>query len=360
MRRVLLCLLLAFALTLPTLATDFSDEFGTERVEQAAPSAAKEILDGVRTEPDAAGTGLARLADALRAHFADALKEALRPVAEIVAVCLLCSLGESFNIGAKSSLDAVALGGSLAVAVIGTGDVQSVLSLGTEVLAELSDFSKVLLPTLTTAAAASGAAGSAAAAYAASALFSDLLVTAAERLILPMLCAYTAAAVSAAVLGDRRLDGAVKLLQWCVKTLMKALVLSFTAYLGMTGILAGAADAAAVKAAKTVVGTLPVVGKLLGDAATALVAGAGLLRAAVGVYGMLACLAAVLLPVLRLGLRCLLFRAAAAVCSGFASERQTKLIASLGSAYGMLLGLIASGAAVELLAVISLIRTVTT
>ena len=360
MRRVLICLLLAFCLTVPAMAAEFSDEFGTERVEQAAPSAAKEILDGIRTEPDAAGTGLARLYGALQARFADELKKTLRPLAEIVAVCLLCSLGESFDMGTKSGLDAVALGGSLAVAVIGTGDVRSVLSLGTETLTELSDFSKVLLPTLTTAAAASGAAGSAAAAYAASALFSDLLVTAAERLILPMLCAYTAAAVSAAVLGDRRLDGAVKLLQWCVKTLMKALVLSFTAYLSLTGILAGAADAAAVKAAKTAVSALPVVGKLLGDASAALVAGAGLLRAAVGVYGMLACLAAVLLPVLRLGLRCLLFRAAAAVCSGFAPERQTKLIAALGSAYGMLLGLIASGAAVELLAVISLIRTVTT
>jgi stage III sporulation protein AE len=88
------------------------------------------------------------------------------------------------------------------------------------------------------------------------------------------------------------------------------------------------------------------------------VAGAGLLRSAIGVYGMLITLAAVCLPVLRLAARWLLFRAAAAVCVGVAGERQSRLIGRLSTIYGLLLGLVGIAAAAEFLSIISLIRTV--
>ena len=358
-RRGLFCLLLAVCVSCPALAVELEDAFGTAQVAEAAPREAREILGG----PDADGAdlnaGLERLLSFAQAHFSEEMKNVLRPLGGMIAVCLLCGLAEVLYTG-TGGFDAVTLGGCLAIAVIGVEDVRSVLACGIEVLTELTDFSRVLLPVLTTTAAASGAAGSAAAAYAVSAMFSDLLLTGAETLIFPMICGYAAVSVCSAVLGDRRLDGAVRFLQWGAKLLMKGLVLCFTAYLTLTGILAGTADAAAVKAAKTLLSAaLPVVGKLMADASEALVAGAGLIRGAVGVYGLLVCLAVVALPVLRLGLRCLLFRAAAAVCAGFAGERQTRLITGLGNAYGMVLGLIASAAAIEFLAVISLIRTVT-
>ena len=129
--------------------------------------------------------------------------------------------------------------------------------------------------------------------------------------------------------------------------------------MGVTRTLGAQTDAAAAKTVKAVLSTaLPVVGKLLSDASEALVAGAGLLRGTVGVYGMLITLGAVCFPVLRLGLRWLLFRAAAAVCAGIAGERQGQLISRLSAVYGLLLGLIAVAAAAEFLSIISLIRTV--
>ena len=359
MRRILLMVLAALCLEGTALAAELDEELGAGKVTAAAPPAAREILGDTGAAEADLNNGLERLAVRVEELLPGALREAVRPLAAIVVICLLCGVGDNLSPGGGSGFDAVGMGGSLAVAVIGVSDVRSVLSLGTTTLAELTDFSRVLLPTLTTAAAAAGAPGSAAAAYAAAALFSDVLLSAAERLILPAVCAYTAVIVCSAVLGEKRLGGAAKLLEWGAKTLLKALVISFTAYLSLSGILAGSADAAAVKAAKTVISAaLPVVGKLMADASEALVAGAGLVRGAVGIYGLLICLAVILLPVLRLGLRCLLFRAVAALCAGFAGERQSQLIAGLGNAYGMMLGLIASAAVIEFLAVISLIRTV--
>ena len=97
----------------------------------------------------------------------------------------------------------------------------------------------------------------------------------------------------------------------------------------------------------------------MADASEALIAGAGLVRSAVGIYGLLACAAVVLVPVLRLALRCLLFRAAAMLCAGIAGARQTKLIASLADACGMLLGLVGAAAVIVFFSIIFLIRTVT-
>ena len=355
MKRMLLILALALALAVPAKAAEVSNLIDPEAVAAAAPAEARELLG-----TDAAGTdfnsGLEKLWDAARGAFPEALRESLSPLAAIVAVTLLCAAAESFAGGAGET---AAFTGCLAVAVIGAQDVRSVLALGQETLERLTEFSHVLLPTLTTAAAACGTPGTAGAVWAASALFSDALLTAADRLILPLICGFTAAGCAAAVLGEKRIDGAVKLLQFAARMLLKGLVLAFTAYLAVTRALGAAADAAAVKTAKAALSAVPVVGRTLADASEAIVAGAGVLRTAVGVYGLLAVLAALLLPVLRLALRCLTFRAAAAVCSGVAGERIALLIGRLGTAYALLLGLVSAAAAIEFLALISLIRTVT-
>lgn len=361
MKRLMLIAAAVLLLCVPAFAApDTASLFDTDELLHAVPDAAAKALEGLRPEDAELSRGLETLWNFMLTHFGGALRETLRPVAGIVAVTVLCGAAECFVSAGKSGFNAVGFGGCLAVSVIGIEDVHSVLVLGSDTLTQLVDFSRALLPTLATAAAAGGAVNSAGSACAAAALFSDILISAAQGLILPMICACVAASVSSAVLDDRRLDGAIRFLQWAVRSLMRLLVLGFTAYMSVTRVVSGAADAAAVKAAKAALSAaLPVVGKLLADASDALVAGAGLVRGAVGVFGLLVCLAAVIVPVLRLGLRYLLFRAAASLCCGVASARLSGLINALGSAYGLLLGLVGSAAAIEFFSIISFIRTVT-
>ena len=359
MRRLILCAALLLALAVPAWGTELGDAFDLDAVAAAAPAEAEEVLgDADPGSADLEG-GLERLWTSLQARFPAALREIARPLAAILAVTLTCSMAESFAPGGPAG-EAVQMAGSLAVAAIGAEDVKSVLALGTGTLERLGEFTRVLLPTLTAAAAAGGAPGSAAAVWAASALFSDLLLTAANGLILPLLTGFVAASCACAVLGERRLAGPVQLLQWGTRTLLKGLALAFTAYLSVSRALGAASDAAAVKTARAVLSAgVPVIGRTLSDASEALVAGAGLLRASVGVYGMLAVLSALLAPLLRLALRWFLFRAAAAVCASLAGERIGTLLGRLGAAYALLLGLVSTGAAIALLAIVALVRTVT-
>lgn len=360
MRRLLLLSALLLALAAPAFGAELSDALDLDSVEAAAPPEAAEVLGDANMESADLDGGLTKLWEAVRARLPEALRETVKPLAAIVAVTLTCSVAESFTAAQGPAAEAVQMAGCLAVAVIGAADVRSVMALGIETLERLGEFTRVLLPTLTAAAAAGGAPGSAAAVWAASALFSDWLMTAANGLVAPLLGGFTAAACAASVLGERRLEGPVQFLQWGTRTLLKALVLAFTAYLSVSRALGAASDAAAVKTARALLSAgVPVIGRSLSDASEALVAGAGLLRASVGVYGMLAVLAMLLAPLLRLALRVLLFRAAAAVCSGIAGERVGRLLDRLGVAYSLLLGLVSTAAAIELLAIVSLIRTVT-
>ena len=359
MRRSLLLLPLLLLLAVPARATELSDALELPALQEAAPEGAASAVGDPSPADADLDSGLEKLLTFVQAHFPDALRETLRPLAAVTAVTLLCAAADGFAADGPGA-EAVTLAGCLAIALIGAEDAHSAFQLGSDTLRALRDFSAVLLPTLTTAAAASGAAGTAAAVWTASALFSDLLLSASERFVFPLLAGFVAASAAGAALGERRLDGAAEMLQWAVRTALRAIALGFTAYLGVTRVLGAQTDAAAAKTVRALLSAgLPVVGRLLSDASEALVAGAALLRGAIGVYGLLITLSAVCLPVLRLGLRWLLFRGVSAVCAALAGERPGKLIARLSTAYGLLLGLVGTAAALVFLSIISLSRTVT-
>lgn len=354
MRRLVIIFMLLCALTTPVHASLSID---SSALEEAVPDSARDILQGFSTENISADGIFSRLGDYIKTHIKSELAAVLRPVGATVAAAVLCSLGESVQL--KKDIDYVNLTACLVTAVAAVGDVNSVAAMGREAIGEMHEFSKMLLPMLCSAAAAAGAVSSAAAKYAAAAMFMDVLIGIARSLLLPLVGAYTAALVASAATGDGRLKGAVKLMKWLCKTGMTALVTVFSFYLGFTGLAASGADAAATKTAKAIISSfVPVVGKMVAGASESLVAGAGLIRNAVGIFGLGAVLAVCAAPFLAIGLRYLLFKAAAAVVGLIAGERLGSLVEGIGSVYGMVLGLVGCSAIFMFLSVLSLIRTV--
>ena len=352
MRKILLLIFFIAILAVPAGAA-----YGSGEVEGALPGSAEEIMGDMSPESFSAQGLMERLWAYISGNLRGELRAVLRPVAAVVATALLCSVGENMQL--KKEINYVNLAGCLAIAAAALGDVNSVAAMGRQALSDMQDFSRVLLPVLTSASAGAGAVGSSAAKYAATALFMDLLMAAASNILLPLLGAYTAALVASAATGDGRLKGAVKFMKWLSKLCLTALVSVFTFYLGLTGIAASGADAAASRAAKAIIGNfVPVVGKMVAGASDTLAAGAQLIRNAVGVFGLGAVLALCAAPFLAIGLRYLLFKAAAAVVGLVAGDRIGSLVEGLSSAYGMLLGLVGTGAIFMFISILSLIRTV--
>ena len=341
-----------------TASADMADELGVERVSGALPDAAREIMGGTGVMDTDASAGLERIFDATVQRLGDIVREVLRPATGLMAVVLLCSCAESLTDG-HGGFDYINLCGCLAVASIAFGEVNSLLELGRGVMRELTDFANVLLPAMCAASAAAGAFTSAPAKYAAAALFSDVLINAANTLVLPLICSYLAAALADAALGGNELTGAVKLLKWACGFVMTAMVTAFTLYLSISGVVAASADELATKAAKTAISAaLPVVGGIVADAAGSIVAGAGVIRAAVGVFGLLAVLAVCLTPFLKLGVRYVVLKACSALATPVCSGTMAKLIDAVGTACGMILGLVGAQALMLYISVISMLKAV--
>lgn len=362
MRRAALIILFAALLATPALAASPSAEelreYGIPALESAVPDTARDMLDGAGVADALDAPGLfSRMWEALCDKLAGLARGSMRSAAALIAAVLLCSLAGVFAEGEGERW--AGLCGVLAVSGIALGDAHSFIGRGSALLFDISAFSKSLLPCLAATAAASGRASAGAAKYAATALFMDVGITASQRLLLPLVYIYVGASIAAAALESEALSSAAKLLKWVCCTATTLIMTAFTAYFSLTGAIAGAADAAAAKAAKTAISAaLPVVGGMISDAAGTVLAGASLLRGAVGVYGLcvVCCLCAA--PFLALGLQYLLYKAASAVALGFADKRLGSLIAELGGAFGLVLGLVGAAAFMLFFSIISMVKAV--
>ncbi len=161
-----------------------------------------------------------------------------------------------------------------AIAAVAAADIHSFLGQGVETLQTLSDFSKALLPCLAAAATAAGALTSAAAKFAVTALYMDLLLNLASQVVMPVIYGYTALVIANAAVGGNALAAAAGCMKWLCKGFLIVITLAFTAYLTVSGVIAGSADAVATRLVKTTLSSaLPVVGSILSDAAGTLAAG---------------------------------------------------------------------------------------
>ena len=220
-------------------------------------------------------------------------------------------------------------------------------------------FSIILVPTITAAAAAAGSPSGAVARQLATMLFSDILITLINRLLLPLVYTYIAACVAYAAVGNEGLKRIAGTLKWVVTSILTVVLLVFVGYLTVSGVIAGSTDAVTVKAAKFTMSSLvPVVGGILSDAAETVLAGAGILKNAVGVFGMLAVLCMCVAPFLQLGIHYLTYKVTSALSATVSSGRVAGLIDQIGGAFGLVLGMTGASALLLLISMVSAITAV--
>lgn len=340
------------------VTTAQADALDTSGLEQAAGEYAPD--QGFTPDIDL-DAGLQNILSTGSDQIPGALRKAVHSGVLLLVIVLICGLADGmYGTLSKTGLDVVAVAGSLAVAAVAVADVNSLIGLGREVLENMETFSKALLPTITAVAAASGSPGGAVARQLATMLFTDLLLTLISRLLLPMVYVYVAACTAYAALGNEGLKRISATLKWGVTLLLTAVLLIFVGYLTVSGVIAGTADAATIKAAKfTVSSVVPVVGGILSDAAETVLAGAGILRNAVGIFGMLTVLGMCIAPFLYLGVHYLTYKAAAALTATVSGGRVAGLIDSIGGAFGLVLGMTGASALLLLISMVSAISVVT-
>ncbi len=326
MRKFLILILLSVLLAGRVCALDITAPEPPESAQSRMPS-----------QQESFGQGLFEvLRDTLLLVKPD-LKEAVKVCAGVIAAVIAVSVLRSIPGSAAAAAD---LAGSIAIASVLLHAANSMVRLGTETVYEISEYGKLLLPAMTAALAAQGGVTASAALYAGTAAFDALLSSLIAKVLTPMIYLFLALAVAASAVGVEMLEKLRDTLKAFMTWILKTLLYIFTGYIGITGVVSGSTDAAALKAAKLAIsGAVPVVGGILSDASEAVLVSAGAVKNSVGIYGLFAILAIWLEPFLKIGAHYLLLKAAGALCGVFGSKQPTSLIGDFTAAMGLLLGM---------------------
>ena len=354
MRRIVLFLAAMALLALPARAAELPED-----LLDAAPEEAEALLE--EDLSDAAGFtgGLERIAREAASRAGEVVRQRLRGAASVLLVVVLCGAVEGFSPSGKPS-PFLPMAGALSVTMLTAGSLDSLIGLGAQTIGELNVFSKALLPTLAAATAASGAVTTAAFQQVSTVFFADLLMNLIDGLLMPLAYLYIGAITAAGCLPENRLWAVAEALKKILTWLLTTSLLAFTVYLSVVRVIAGAADGAAVKLTKAAIsGVVPVVGGIIAEASETVLLGAGLLRGTIGVFGMLAVLAACAYPFLQLGVQYLLYKLTAFLAGALGSPQLCRLIDGLGGAFGLVLGMTGSCALLLFISVLSAVAAVT-
>lgn len=326
MKKWMLILVLMLGIAVPVRATDLT-----------APEAPDSALELMPAESSSFGEDLWYVVTSAVKAMEPQIAACCGVCLSVMAAVMLTSLVGGFPGKAKEVTELVT---AISVACLLFGGSQTLIRASADTVQELSEYGKLLLPVLTAAMAAQGGISGSTALYAGTAVFDALLGALIAGVLVPMIYIFLALAAANAALGEDLLSKLRDFVKWLVGWCLKTILYVFTGYMSITGVISGTADQSAVKAAKlTISGAVPVVGGILSDASEAILVSAGLVKSAVGVYGLLAFLAIVIGPFLRIGVQYLLLKLTAAVSGVFADKRTTALIQDFSTAMGLLLAM---------------------
>ena len=276
-----------------------------------------------------------------------------------VKVLLIVVMTQAADMMFQEKNTAVAAAGAMGVIACCTSDVRSMIGLGHSTLEEINAFSTFLIPVMGSAAAASGSVVKANTVCLLTTAFSSLLIRLSNRLLIPLLYVCLSLSLVDTVLETPRMSRMRTLLEWFEEKGLKTVMYLYTGFLGISGMIAGNTDAAALKAAKlTLSGMIPVVGGIISDAADTVLSGAAFLKNTVGTFGMLSVLSVFIVPFLKIGISFLIFKIVSAI-SGMLESRITELLDCVSRIMGYLLGMTGSCGLITMLSCLSFMKTVT-
>lgn len=336
-------------------------ELPAEVTEAVPPEAAALLPETEDTAETWLWSGLRSLMEAAGELLKTAVRRQFSGGAVLLGVVLLCSMAEGFfaSVDGGAVPRCVSITGTMAITLTAAGDFRQMMGLGVETLEELDVFAKALLPTLAAAVAASGGTVSAGARQVATVFFTNLLLSVIRKLLLPLLYGCIVAAAAEAMVPGHSMKKIGTAIRKCVTWALTGIMLLFTGFLSLTGAAAGAVDALTLQMTRSAISTaVPVVGAILSDATGTVLAGAGMLKSAVGVFGMLAVLAICLTPFLTIAVQYLLYKLAAFLAGTVTEGTLGELIDALGSAFGLMLGMTGSCALLLLISILSSVSVV--
>lgn len=302
-------------------------------------------------------------------NFGDALQELLQNSMELILpevrsakgicsgilfACMLCSLVSSIT---EQSKAVVSVAGAVSIAAMMLQNTNAMIRYASETVRDICEYGKLLCPVMTSALAAQGGITTSAVLYTGTTIFITVLNNFVSRFLVPMIYVFLTFSIGHSAVGEELLtkiaDAIKRLLSWLLKTLL----IVFTTYMSITGVVSGTTDAAAAKATKVTISSIvPVVGGILSDASESVLVSIGIIKNAAGIYGILAVLAICMEPFIRIGIQFLMLKLSAMLCSVFGNKQINAMVEDFSTAMGLLLAMVATGCLLVLISTVCFLK----
>ena len=329
MRKCILLLCILLLLLLPVNAMDYTAPEPPQDALELMPSTSNSFASDMVTV-------VLNAIETLQPWLMDCVKIC----AGIFGTVMLVSISKTLP-GSGSNLAEFA--GIISIAALLLQNTRSMILLATDTIQQLSQYGKLLLPVMAMAMASQGQVSTSAGLYAGTAVMNAVLCDGIVKILVPVLYVYLVLSLGAAATEQTMLKSLKENTQNGLTWILKTILFLFTGYMTITGVVSGSTDAVAMKATRlSISGMIPVVGSFLADAAEAVIVGAGVMKNAVGVYGMIAILAIFASPFFKMGILYLLLKLTASVCDIFETKQVSELLKSFTSAMGLLLAMVGS------------------
>lgn len=345
MRRFLLLLIIVCCLSRTVCAMDFT-----------APTVPDSGQAYMPEDIESFGEGLWYVIKSAISKLQPSLAEAAGTCFSLIAVVLIVSVLRNLSGNTTHIANLVA---ALSIAILLIQPANSLIRLGVSTVNEISEYGKLLLPVITAAMAASGGITGSGALFTGTVFFDSVLSSAISKLLIPLIYIYIVLCISCSAIGEQMLKNLRSFVKWLMTWCLKIILYIFTGYIGITGVVSGSADASALKATKlTISGVVPVVGNIISDASEAILVSAGVMKNAVGIYGLLAILAMWIGPFLQIGCQYLLLKITAAVTGVFGGKETVVLIKDFSWIMGFLLAMTGTVCLLLLISIVCFLKGV--
>lgn len=326
MRKLLILIIILGFLVIPVRASDFTPP--------TAPASAEKYMP---EESVSFGKDLWYIIKSVLGDASPEISEAMTVCASVIAAQLLVAMLHSFTGISKKT---VTLSGVVALSILLLDPSKAMIAVGTETVQSISEYNKLLLPVMTAALAAQGGTATSAALYAGTVVLDTLLTLVITKVILPLLYAYIALGIASVAIEEPILNNLLGLVKWLITWLLKITIYVFTGYMGITGVISGTVDAAALKATKLAIsGSVPVIGNVISDASEAILVSAGVIKNTTGIYGALVILTIWISPFFKIGIQYLMLKITTGISSLYAEKRTVSVVEHISTVMGFILAM---------------------
>jgi stage III sporulation protein AE len=326
MRKHIILLIILLVLIVPVSAMEFT-----------APEVPQIGEDMMPQSYDSFGEGLWYVIRTALGALQPSFKTACGTCLSVMAVLMLSGLVRGMAGGQEKTIRLIE---TLMVTCLFLQRSEAFFQISWDVIYEISNYGKLLLPVMAASLAAQGGVTGAAGIYGGTLLFDTILTSAITNLLIPMVYIFIALSVAGGGIDSDALKEGKAFVKWLMTWVLKIILYVFTGYIAITGVVSGTADAAAVKAAKIAIsGFVPVVGGIISDASEAILVSAGVMKNTAGIYGLLAVMAVSIGPFLQIGTQYVLLKLTAAAGSVVTGKNSNGLLCDLCSAMGFLLAM---------------------